>query len=191
MKSTSIDQYQAALELAIIDTDQILSTFSALMRISQVESGAQRSGFSLCDLSALIEKIATIYGPVAEDNGKFVSVEIAPGLLFHGDQHLLLQLFANIVENAITHTPKGTRIHIKAEQVQNQIVCTIEDDGQGIPPEHWPRLFERFYRVEDSRSTPGNGLGLALVAAVAELHRIEIEIADNKPGLKIALSIPA
>lgn len=190
LKSVSARQYKQAVDQAIEDTDHILSTFSALLRIAQIESGTQRSGFATCDLSGLVEKITTIYIPVAEDSQKAIIADIAPGLFFQGDGHLLLQLFANLIENAISHTPAGTKIYVTLDMDQSQARFTISDNGPGIPEQQRSRVFERFYRLDNSRSTPGNGLGLALVTAVAELHGITISLDDNSPGLRVTLLFP-
>jgi len=190
LKSVTTKQYKQAVDQAIDDTDHILSTFSALLRIAQVESGAQRSGFTLCDLSGLVEKVANTYVAVAEDGQKELSADIIPGISFLGDAHLLVQLFANLVENAINHTPVGTKISVALNIDQSQAQFVISDNGPGIPEEQRLRVFERFYRLDDSRSTIGNGLGLALVAAVAELHHITISLDDNKPGLRMTLLFP-
>ena len=190
LKSVTAKQYRQAIDRAIEDTDHILSTFSALLRIAQVESGSQRSGFANCDLTELIEKVTNTYIAVAEDCQKELFAEIAPGVSFLCDSHLLLQLFANLVENAIKHTPVGTKISITMDVHQSQARVIISDNGPGIPEEQRGRVFERFYRLDESRSTPGNGLGLALVAAAAELHGIAISLDDNRPGLRMTLLFP-
>lgn len=190
LKSVSTKQYRQAVDLAIEDTDHILSTFSALLRIAQIESGTKRSGFVACDLSRLVEKVVNTYVPVAEDNQKTMSARITPGISFQGDEHLLLQLFANLIENAINHTHIGTKITITLDLNQSLAQFTISDNGPGIPEQQRSRVFERFYRLDSSRSTPGNGLGLTLVAAVAELHEVQITLDDNNPGLRITLHFP-
>jgi signal transduction histidine kinase len=106
-----------------------------------------------------------------------------------GDRQLLTQMLANIVENALRHTPDGTRIEIELTAA-NAPVCTIRDNGPGIPEPERQKVFRRFYRLDSSRATPGSGLGLSLVAAVAELHRITVEIGDNQPGLWVTLRFP-
>ncbi len=187
LTSVTAKHYKDAVDRAIGDTDQILSIFSALIRIAQIESGSRRSGFVNCDLSGLVEKVAHTYIAVAEDEGKALSLDVARDISFHGDAHLLLQLFANLIENAIRHTPIGTQITVKLGRDGTQIKLVIADNGNGIPAELRRRVFERFFRLDASRSTPGSGLGLALVAAVAELHGVEVRLDDNYPGVKATL----
>jgi signal transduction histidine kinase len=107
-----------------------------------------------------------------------------------GDRDLLLQLFANLVENAINHTPAGTPIRLVLSPTMNGGVAPVADGGPGVPAERVPDLFKRFFRLEQSRSTPGHGLGLALVAAIVELHDAKLTVRDNRPGLRIEIEFP-
>jgi signal transduction histidine kinase len=108
-----------------------------------------------------------------------------------GDRQLLTQMMANLVENALRHTPAGTRVEIALDGDPAAPVCTVADNGPGIPEEERDKVFRRFYRMDRSRSTAGSGLGLSLVAAIADLHRIAVEVGDQRPGLKITLRFPA
>jgi signal transduction histidine kinase len=180
------EQYREAIDRALAECDQILTTFGALLRIAQIEAGTRRAGFTEVDLSSIFETIAETYAPVAEDHGKVLVAEIAPGIRTRGDPDLLTQMLANLVENAIRHTQTGSTVRLSLEE-DDKPIGTVVDDGPGIPEEARKRVFDRFYRLESSRATPGNGLGLSLVAAVAQLHELEVELGDAQPGLHVSL----
>jgi signal transduction histidine kinase len=188
--ATTVEAFRTSIDAAIAETQGLLEMFSALLRIAQIESGSRRAGFSQVDLSELIEFVATTYQPVAEDHGDRLLSPIAPGLFVSGDRGLLLQLATNLVENALRHTPPGSTIQLQLQRDGADIVVVVADDGPGIPAEEHAKVFRRFYRREASRTTPGSGLGLALVAAVAELHGARISLRDGKPGLVVELRFP-
>jgi len=176
----------AAIEAAQAEADRLLEIFAALLRIAQVESGTQRAGFATVDLSAIAESVAEVYAPAAEERGQVLATAIAPGVSLTGDPALLTQMLANLVENAIRHgRPKG---RIALSVTPDGIgVC---DDGPGIPEDERDKVFRRFHRLDASRSTPGSGLGLALVRAVADLHGMTIALEDAAPGLRVQVSLP-
>ena len=187
----SAAEYEAAVEGAMREAEALLDTFSALLRIAQVEGASPRAGFRDVDLSAAVEAVADAYRPDAEDAGHRLCAEVTPGLAVHGDQELLTQAAANLVENALRHTPAGTRIGIRLSRGHGGVVrLVVEDDGPGVDAGDLPRLVHRFYRGERSRTTPGNGLGLSLVAAVAELHGAALHLEDAAPGLRATLRFP-
>ena len=188
--ATTVEAFRTSIDAAIAETQGLLEMFAALLRIAQIESGSRRAGFSKVDLSELLEFVATTYQPVAEDQGDRLLSEIAPGLSVSGDRGLLLQLATNLVENALRHTRPGSTIKLQLQRDGSDIVVIFADDGSGIPPEEHEKVFRRFYRREASRTTPGSGLGLALVAAVAELHGARISLRDGKPGLVVELRFP-
>jgi signal transduction histidine kinase len=179
--------YKSAIEGAIVESDALLSTFSALLRIAQIESGSRRSGFKEVDLGVILSRVANAYEAVAEEQGKLLKFSSLDSVTFHGDGELLLQMIANLTENAIRHTPKGTSIDVSLERNELSACVVVSDSGQGIPAEHRHKVFEHFYRLETSRTTAGNGLGMSLVAAIAKLHGIRIELKDNGPGLRVEL----
>ena len=189
-KATTVADYEAAVDKAIAETDEILDTFGALLRIAQIEAGTRRAAFTDVDLSGVLQTIVETYAAVAEDHHHSLTSDIADGIAVQGDRQLLTQMIANIVENALRHTPAGTRIEIELAGPPAAPVCTIHDNGPGIPEPERQKVFRRFYRLDSSRATPGSGLGLSLVAAVAELHRIVVEIGDNQPGLRVTLQFP-
>ena len=186
-------QYDAAVDAALVEAEGLLATFSALLRIAQVEGAARKQGFCDVDLSALAETVADAYRPDLEEAGHRLLTRITPGVHVQGDRELLTQALANLVENALRHTPVGTRTTVELS-AGPQGLCTggpclaVADDGPGVAAADLPRLARRFYRGERSRTTPGNGLGLSLVNAVAELHGAALGIESAPSGLRVALA---
>jgi signal transduction histidine kinase len=190
-KAATAAEYGAIVGKAIKETDDILQTFGALMRIAQIEAGTRRSAFTDVDLSGVLYTIVEAYAAVAEDERHALTNRISQGIVVRGDRQLLTQMMANLVENALRHTPAGTRVEIALDGDPASPICMVADNGPGIPEEERDKVFRRFYRMDRSRSTAGSGLGLSLVAAIADLHRIVVEVDDQKPGLKIVLKFPA
>lgn len=180
-------EYEQAIDDAIAEADTLLDTFSALLRIAQIEAGARRSSFRNVDLSDVAKTVADAYGPVLEDSGRSLRTEIAEKLVVDGDHDLLVQLFSNLFENVLKHTPQGTNVVMRLCRTDAHVLAEIADNGPGIPENERSRVLRRFYRLERSRTTPGNGLGLSLVAAIAELHGATIELSDDHPGLKVVV----
>jgi signal transduction histidine kinase len=187
----TVDEFRSFTDAAIAETQGLLETFSALLRIAQIESGARKAGFSRVDISELFELVASTFQPVAEDEGRRLLAHIEPSVIIAGDRELLLQLMTNLVENAIRHTPPGTTIELQLKRDGAEALAVVADDGPGIPRADRQKVFRRFYRLESSRTTPGSGLGLALVAAIAELHDASISLHDRGPGLSVELRFPA
>lgn len=187
--STSATELEAAIERAIGESDSILETFAALLRIAQIESGSRKAGFRDVNLSETAENVVQTFVPSAEDARQMLASNVQPGIHVHGDRELLTQMLVNLVENALVHTATATRIQVSLKGRQNPLL-TISDTGPGIPESERNRIFQRFYRIEQSRTSSGNGLGLTLVGAIAELHGIKIEVQDNNPGLRMILHFP-
>ncbi len=187
-KSVTAEDYASVVSQAIGDTDHLLAIFAALLRISQIESGSRLAAFSEVSLSELLERIHEMYRPVAEDQHQSLMKDIEQNVRIRGDGELLTQMFSNLIENSIRHTPSGTRILIRLAAAANTATASVEDEGPGIPSGEHDKVLRRFYRLTSSRSTPGNGLGLALVAAIAGLHNAKIELCDNHPGLRFLVS---
>ena len=183
--------YDQALEAAIAASDEILALFAALLRIAQIEGGARRAGFAPQDLAALLHHLRDVFGAVAEDAGHRLEITREEPLIVRGDRELLIQLFSNLIENAIVHTPRGTRIGVSLSQTKSRAIISVSDDGPGVPQHEHASLFRRLYRREISRSAPGYGLGLALVAAIAELHGGSVTI-DPEPsdGFSVVVALP-
>lgn len=190
-KSGNVKAYEAAVDGAIAESDQLLGTFAALLRIAQIESGSRRAGFKRNNLSAIFDRVADAYRAVAEDNHQTLVTKISPEIYISSDGELILQMLANLVENAIRHTPAGSKITLGLEILASGIQGVISDTGQGIPEDQRTKVFEHFYRIDTARATAGNGLGLALVGAIAKLHGIQIELQDNNSGLRVVLNFPA
>lgn len=173
------------IEEALAQTDGLLATFHALLRIGTLEGGVGRQRFARVDLSELMERIHQAYLPVAEDADHLLTADLAPGVVVSGDGELLAQLFTNLIENAIVHTPAGTTIGLRLGVAGEEVLAEVSDTGPGIPREERDKVFRRFYRLDRSRSSAGSGLGLALVAAIAALHRADCFIADADAGLSV------
>ena len=186
------DAFRTQVEQSLAELDSIVETFEALLRITQLEAGARRARFTRVELGAVLADIADIYEPVAEESGdRLVStVAVAERAEVTGDRELLTQLFANLIENAIRHSPQGTRIEVGLTQRGEHHVAFVADNGPGIPTDERDNVFRRLYRLERERTTPGSGLGLSLVAAIAELHGAAVELDDNAPGLRVEVSFP-
>ena len=183
--------YANALDTAIAKADEILGLFSALLRIVQIEGGERRSAFAPLDLAALITQMRELFEPVAEEAGDDLRLGQIDKAVIRGDRQLLVQLFSNLIENAVVHTPRGTRIDLYLNREGARVVARVHDDGPGVPRDEHQRLFRRLYRREASRSQPGHGLGLSLVAAIADVHGATIRLADDGlPGLTVEVSFP-
>lgn len=174
------------LDDSIDNVDAILRTFSALLRIAQIEAGTRRSGFVELDLAPLLEGLAETFQPVAEERGKSLTASVAGPLMVLGDRELITQMFANLIENAIRHTPYGARIVVQGRPDG----IFVQDDGPGIPASMHQHVLARFARLDASRTTPGDGLGLSMVAAVAQLHGATLLLQDAGPGLRAVLEFP-
>lgn len=175
---------------AVGDIDDLLATFRALLRIASVEARQRHSGFEMIDLSALFVDIAEIYRPVAEDSGHPFEAHIAAGQRVHGDRALLTQMLVNLVENALHHTPMRSHLRLELQVQAGLVIGRVTDRGPGIPPESHAKVLKRFVRLDSSRNLPGAGLGLALVAAISDLHGIGLVLRDAMPGLMVELRFP-
>jgi signal transduction histidine kinase len=182
-------EYEVAIDRSIADTEGLLDTFAALLRISQIETTTDTGTLTEVEASALIATVAELYEPLAEERNQSI---IGYGGRFHllGDRELLIQMLCNLVENACLHTQPGSRIEFGAVTSDGLATFWVQDDGPGIPSDECSRVFRPFYRLDASRSSPGNGLGLSLVAAIAERHRGSVILSDAAPGLRIEVRIP-
>ena len=178
---------QSLIGDTIADLDAVLRMFSSITRISQIETQARKDGFRTVNLVEIVSEVVELYDAAAEQDGTRLSVAGDREVLVTGDRDLIFDAIANLVDNAIKHGRAGGRIVVANENVDGRAVISIADDGPGIPAGEYQHVFKRFYRLEHSRYTPGNGLGLSLVAAVARLHGARIEMLDNAPGLKFKL----
>lgn len=192
-KTASGEDVSVELTDARAESQQINSTFDALLRIAQIEAGARKARFVDLDVGPVVETIGEVYADVAEDDGKSLSTSVVPDTKWyiHGDRDLLMQMLANLVENALRHCPPGTAIGLSVTGDGSHVLIHVRDNGPGIPAGEREKVFRRLYRLDTSRTTPGSGLGLSLVKAVADLHGAAIALEDRNPGLGVTVSFPA
>jgi signal transduction histidine kinase len=178
---------QALIGDAIADLDAVLGIFASLTRIAQIETQARKGAFRTVKLVEIASEVVELYDAAAEPDGTRLTVVGDHEVLVIGDRDLIFDAISNLVDNAIKHGRAGGQVIVASENIDGRPVISIGDDGPGIPADEYEHVFKRFYRLEHSRYTPGNGLGLSLVAAVARLHGARIEMLDNSPGLKLKL----
>jgi signal transduction histidine kinase len=181
-------ELRQVVDAARHETDVILEIFGALLRIAQIESGARKAGFSRVDLGEVLNTGIELYAPVAEERHLSLRGEIAAPLPIDGDRELLMQLFVNLLDNAVLHAGSGAHILVQAHSVAATVVVRVCDDGPGIPESMRTKVLQRFVRLEGSRTTPGSGLGLSLAAAIAKLHGAKMLLLDNQPGLTVEIT---
>jgi signal transduction histidine kinase len=181
---------EEAVAAAIDEADGLLQTFNALLRIARVESRQRTDGFREVDLAAIALDAAELYSPVAEARGQQLKVAVAPVPVMVGDADLLFQALANLLDNAVKYGPEGGSIRLALSAVGSTATIVVEDNGPGIPEDLRGDALRRFWRLDHSRTSPGSGLGLSLVEAVANLHAAELELADANPGLRVVLRLP-
>ncbi len=184
------EDLRAAIERATADLDGIVAVFQALLRISEIEAGSRRSAFAGFDLAPVLADIAELYGAVAEEKEVRLDVDLPDRLAAYGDQALVQQAVANLLDNAVKFSPPGSTVRLGARGRAGQAEIIVADQGPGIPEADRARATERFFRGEYARSTPGAGLGLALVQAVAQLHGGRLLLEDADPGLRARLVLP-
>lgn len=172
------------------DLDGVLRIFSSLTRISQIEASDRTAAFRTIDLAEIVREVVELFDAAAEERGGHLDSVGDQRVLVTGDRDLLFDAMANLVDNAIKHGREAGRVTVEVRESDGGAIISVFDDGPGIPADEFQHVFKRFYRLERSRQTPGNGLGLSLVAAVARLHGAHIEMLDNAPGLKIRLLFP-
>jgi signal transduction histidine kinase len=175
---------QSLIGDTIAELDAVLRIFLSITRIAQIETQARKDGFRTVNLVEIAGEVVELYDAAAEQDGTLLSVVGDREVLVTGDRDLIFDAIANLVDNAIKHGRAGGHVVVANENIEGRPVISIADDGPGIPAGEYEHVCKRFYRLEQSRYTPGNGLGLSLVAAVARLHGAQIEMLDNAPGLK-------
>lgn len=187
-RGSAADEFELAVDEAIAEAKEILTTFAALLRIAEVESGARRAGFRPLDLNTVAADVAELYEPVAENKGIALLLEtpVADAEIV-GDSSLLFEALSNLVDNAIKYCPVGSQVSLHVLAAEGQLRIEVRDTGPGIPEGEREAVLRRFHRVDKSRTEPGSGLGLSLVAAVAKLHDLRLTIGDACPGCRITL----
>lgn len=179
-----------AAERAIELGDEMLLLFGSLLRIAEVEGGALSRSFAVVELSSLIEDVGESFYPAITDSGRVLTSAITPRINLLGDRELLAQAAANLLDNARVHTPEGTAIRLVLKTSDDMVHLSVVDNGPGVPNGDREKILQRFYRAERSRTTPGNGLGLSLVTAVAAAHGGKVIVGAQEPGLAVTLVLP-
>lgn len=184
-------EYREVIEGAVTDIEGVIQTFNALLSIAQAEAGMKRKDFSPVDLHALVTDLGELYGAPAEEANLVFSFEGVSHAHILGSRDLIAQAVGNLLDNAIKYTPRSGHVHLGLKLQNDRLRLRVSDDGPGIPEADRLRVMERFVRLDAARSTPGNGLGLALVKAVAQLHDAVVVLEDANPGLTVILDFPA
>lgn len=181
---------EVIVEQIIHEADGLLATFNALLRIARIEYSEQREGFASVDVNSILYDVQELYEPLTEDKKQDLSVEMPQAMKVYADRDMLFQAFANLLDNAIKYTPEHGKILIRGFAENNFWCIDIVDTGPGIPADEFEKITQRFYRVDQSRTTPGVGLGLALVVAILKLHDMQLEFSNDNPGLRVSVKMP-
>jgi signal transduction histidine kinase len=179
------------IEQAVAEADRLLNTFNALLRIARIESQHGDESFTVIAMGDLVRDVAELYEPLMEEKNQTLAMQLPGDVHLSGDRDLLFQAIANLLDNATKYTPAGGSIRIDLARLNGTGRLVIADSGPGIPEAARDKVFQRFFRLEQSRTTPGNGLGMSLVAAVVTLHRMSIRLENNRPGLRVVIEFPA
>jgi signal transduction histidine kinase len=190
LRPRNAEDDQALLASTIVDLDDVLRMFRALTRISQIEASTQANTLRTLDLSLVAREVAELFDAAAEERGSRLEIGGNEPIEILGDRDLLFDAISNLVDNAIKHGRVRGLVRISADCRENGAVLAISDDGPGVPANECDLIFRRFYRSEKSRCTPGNGLGLSIVAAVARVHGANVKLSSNRPGLIVELQFP-
>lgn len=190
LHAKTTEEMHAAIDRAVADLDHVTAVFEALMRIAQIEAGARRAAFEMCDLTKPLHDMAELYEATAEERAIHLAADLPDHLAFYGDARLIQQGVANLLDNAIKFAPPDTTITLKASTEDSQVRISVSDQGPGMSDEDLSRASERFFRADAARNTPGAGLGLSLVQAVAQLHSGRLLLESRHPGLRAALLLP-
>lgn len=193
LRSDKPDDYRAALHQTINESESLLQTFDALLSIARTESGQSRDMMRPFDAEELVVDVGDLFAPTAEEAGGSLTVSTEPGLHVVADRQLLAQAISNLVDNALKYgvpDQSAPEISLSARRVEDMVVFSVGDRGPGIAEADRVRVLDRFVRLEESRTKPGNGLGLSLVAGIVRLHGGTIRLSDNQPGLRVELLLP-
>jgi len=179
-------QAYESVDKLVNETDQMQRTFNALLRISRIESGKQHSAFEPLELNQLLQDVIELYEPLLEEKAITLKQDVEH-ITLQGDRNLLFQAFGNLMDNAVKFTPAKGWINLSLQKQGTDVIFVIEDSGPGVPSSDLSKIFERFYRAESSRHTPGSGLGLSLVGAVTDLHKGHISAENGQKGLRLII----
>ena len=187
----SAEQLRCAIDRAVSDLDGITNVFQALLRISEIEAGARRSAFVPLDVRPLMNDLCELYGAVADERGLSLVLTASDQLQAFGDRELIQQAMTNLLDNAIKFSPPHGTVEMTGERTADGLALAVRDHGPGIPADDVERVTGRFYRGDAARHTPGFGLGLTLVRAVAQLHGGTLSLQDAAPGLRAVMTLPS
>lgn len=179
-----------SLEQAISEADRLLSTFSALLRIARIETRPTTKSHEVMNLSAVLADVVELYEPLAEEKQQTLRATLGDEALIVGDRDLVFQAIANLLDNAVKYAPGGGVVGVESGVSEGDAFVAVTDDGPGIPEQSREKVFDRFFRLDSSRTGTGNGLGLSLVRAVVQQHNGRTTLEDNKPGLRITIRFP-
>jgi hypothetical protein len=183
------EQAYAEIDGAVADVDRVIRIFDALLRLAEIDAGMRRSGFVALDVADLAANAVEFYAPAAELKNISLTFRSDGPLLVSGDSILLAQAMSNLIDNALKYAPVNGTIDVAALRAEGRAEISVSDDGPGISDAEKSKVVERFYRSDASRGTPGVGLGLSLVQAVAKLHGSALQLSDRNPGLRVALTV--
>jgi len=189
-RDAASESIRADAKRAIAQADEILATFTAILRLAEIEGGDRRAGFGLLDLGTLARETGSMMTPVADEAGYRLVVGDCGAAIIEGDRQLIAQAIINLIENAMRHTPAGTRIALSVAGDANRVTLKVADDGPGIPAEQHVHVLRRLGRLDRTRARPGHGLGLPLVDAIARLHGGMLTLQDAGPGLRVVIDLP-
>ena len=186
------DPQSALLARTRAEVDEMARVFHALLQLAQVEAGSPRARFEPVDLAEVCRTVVEVFEPMAAEKGQVLGLTLhAPHVTIEGERALLGQMLSNLIENALRHTPEGARIGVTLGIENGAVTLSVADTGPGIPEAERDKVRQRLYRLDRSRHTPGHGLGLSLVDAVAALHGATLTLSDNAPGLRATVTFPA
>lgn len=189
-KPCGAEDYAEQMQQVINECDGLLATFNGMLRISRIETERKKDRFTQFNLAHVMEDVTELYEPLAQEKQQRFEASFADAPIY-GDRDLLFQCFANLLDNAVKYTPEGGQVQVKVAVEEGKVQACIRDSGRGIVDEKKEKVFRRFYRVDETRGTPGNGLGLSLVAAVIKLHKGKIALKNNEPnGLLVQVCLP-
>ncbi|MFD2166138.1 sensor histidine kinase [Thalassotalea euphylliae] len=184
------DMTQQHIDRAVEQLDVVISTFSNIVRLSEIESGRRKQQFVSLNLSALITDMAENYSPVFDDTGRTLDVSVVSNVSAKGDADLLNQMLSNLLENALEYSESNATVWVRLQSHTSGVLLQIGDSGPGIPASDHIKVFSRFYRGDISRNKPGNGLGLSIVKAICDLHDADIQLIPNQSGAVFNIVIP-
>jgi signal transduction histidine kinase len=187
--ASTLEEFRAVADQAIAGLDQLLTTITALLRITEIEHSRRRERFGEVQLAPLIRDVGDLYGPIAEDKGVTLWAEAPDGATVQGDRDLLFEAVVNLVDNAVKFTPEGGRVELVLLCKEGETVIRVIDTGPGIPEIEREAVTQRFYRSDKSRNTKGLGLGLSMVAAIIKLHDFRFRISAG-PGCTAEIACP-